>query len=70
MRILKNPLPEIEAYKLMIKSYLDNHVNLFDLEAWAQRKLPDYNQFDIKDPEQAQKIYKFIHSKIQNNGTD
>ena len=70
VRILKNPLPEIEAYKLMIKSYLDNHVNLFDLEAWAQRKLPDYNQFDIKDPEQAQKIYKFIHSKIQNNGTD
>jgi hypothetical protein len=70
VRKLKNPLPEIEAYKFFIKSYLDNHVNVFDLQMWAQRKLPDYNEHDTADPASAEKIYKFIHNKIKDNGTD
>jgi hypothetical protein len=43
---------------------------VFDLQMWAQRKLPDYNEHDTADPASAEKIYKFIHNKIKNNGTD
>lgn len=63
----KNDSPASAAYVHSVKTYLDNHVKLFNLEQWSQRKLPDYNphtEFDEETQRQIDDyIYKLIHTK-------